>query len=127
MCIVDAVAGHGHDFAVRLQGLDDAELLLRHDPREDRRGAHVQSKLGFAELLELRPGEEVRRIDARLAGDGPCSGRVVARDHDHPDACRPALAHCLRHALAERIGKAHKTNELEDEVVLRVRPGLPGE
>src|SRR5476649_624468 len=36
--VVDAVPGHGHDLTIRLQRVDDAELLLRHDPRENGRG-----------------------------------------------------------------------------------------
>ena len=34
--VVDAVAGHGHDVPLLLQGLHDGELLLRRDPGVDR-------------------------------------------------------------------------------------------
>ena len=34
--VVDAVTGHGDDLAVRLERLDDAQLLLGHDAGEDR-------------------------------------------------------------------------------------------
>ncbi len=33
--VVDPVAGHRNDRAAGLQGLDDPQLLFRHDPGED--------------------------------------------------------------------------------------------
>ena len=125
--IVDAVSGHGHDLAARLERVDDTELLLRHDPREHGRGTYAPSQLCFAQLLELFAGHEVFGVEARLTGD--CSGgrRVVAGDHDHLDAGRPAFAHRIGHARPQRIGKADEAQELEREIVLRVRPWLPRE
>ena len=63
--IVDAVAGHRHDLAVRLERVDDAELLLRHDPREHGRRAHPLP-IRFAQLLEFFAGDELFGVEARL-------------------------------------------------------------
>ena len=59
--VVGAVAGHGHELALRLLVLDEAHLRLGR-----------------------RLGEEV--VDAGLAGDGRGGARVVAGDHDRADA-----------------------------------------
>ena len=125
--VVDAVAGHGHDFAVRLERVDDAQLLLRHDPREHGRGSHALCQIRVAQLLELFARHEVFGVEPRLTGDGSGRRRIVAGDHDHLDASRPAFAHGIGHARPQRIGKADQTQELEREIVLRVRPRLPGE
>src|SRR5581483_1559807 len=42
--VVDPVTGHRDDLAVCLQRLDDAQLLLREDPRKDGRGTYPTSK-----------------------------------------------------------------------------------
>ena len=51
--IVDTVPGHRHDLAVRLERVDDTELLLRHDPREHGRGTDALGQRRFAQLIEF--------------------------------------------------------------------------
>ena len=55
--VVDAVAGHRDDFAVRLQRVDDAQLLLRHDAREHVGHVDPLRELGVGQLRELGAGQ----------------------------------------------------------------------
>src|SRR6516225_566263 len=84
--IVDTVPGHSHDFAIRLERVDDTELLLRHDPSKHRRGAHAESQFGVAQLLELFTCCAIFGVEAGLARDCFCRRWMVASDHDHFDA-----------------------------------------
>ena len=86
------------------------------------------SRTRVAHGLEFRAGDHrVRRLEADLPGDGPRRSRVVARDHDHPDAGRPALLQRLGHRGAGRVGEPHQPQEGEVEIVLRRGPFFPAE
>ena len=106
--VVDAVAGHGDDFAVGLQRIDDAQLLFGHDPREHgcafARAAPVRRSLSASSSLS---GHEIVGVEAGLPGDRPGGRRIVAGDHHHPDAGGAALGDGGGHALraADRRGR----------------------
>ena len=78
--VVDAVAGHEHDLAVRLLALDDRELVGRRHPRVD----------------VLRPHAERLRDRMRRRG-------VVAGQHRHPDPGAGRGPHGLGGAVAQRV------------------------
>src|SRR3990170_4047536 len=61
--IVDPIPGDGHDVSVRLQGFDDAELVLGADPREHVRLADDGAQLVARHPLELRAGHDARVPD----------------------------------------------------------------
>ena len=83
-CVVDAVAGHGDDLALLLQGLDQQHLVLGCDPADHADVVDAGQPFLFAERGEL--GAEHRLAgDAQLLGDGGAGGDVVAGDHPHPD------------------------------------------
>ena len=89
--VVDAVAGHRHDLAQPLQGLDDAHLVARLDPREHRDVAHTSGQRRVVERVELdtrdhRVGAGVCGQDPHAPSDRRAGGRMVARDHLHRDA-----------------------------------------
>ena len=90
--IVHAVAGHGHDFAVGLEGVDQAQFLFRHDPGKDIDRPDPLLKLGVIHPVQLGPGDHfVHGCQADLPGDVLGRARIVAGDHHHPDAGGVAL------------------------------------
>ena len=89
--VVDAVAGHGDDLAIGLQRIDDPQFLLGHDAREDGHDLHALRQLGIAHALELAAGHDVLGLELGLRGDRARRCRVVAGDHDDPDAGRAAF------------------------------------
>ena len=115
--IVDAVAGHGDDLAVGLQRLDDAQLLLGHDAREDGDGAARAAparRRSSASSSCARDNVSCRR--ARPGARWPGGRRIVAGDHHHPDAGGAAFgAPPSGTTRPQRIGKADEAEELERE------------
>ena len=103
--VVDAVAGHRDDLAVRLERVDDAQLLLGHDPREHRRGcARARPAPSSLSVSSSSPVTTSSASSPACARDRPGGRRVVAGDHHHPDAGRPAFARRrrARSAAADR-------------------------
>jgi len=88
--VVDTVAGHRDDFALRLECPHDAQLVLRRGARVDVDITGHQRQLVLTHRVQVGPGQRlhsaVRPHDAEFAGDGHRSALVVAGDHLHPDA-----------------------------------------
>lgn len=59
--VVDTVAGHGYDLALRGQGLDDPQLVLRGHPGIDRSRSDQLRKPG---IVELSGGVAIIRVGA---------------------------------------------------------------
>src|SRR4029434_5939091 len=93
--IVHTVAGHGDDHAVGLPGAYDAELVLGRDARVHGHAGHPPRQLVLGRPLELRTDHDLlaRLQDAQLPRDGARGVRVVAGDHDGPDAGTRAPRH----------------------------------
>ncbi len=79
--IVDAVAGHGHEFALVLQGSDDLDLLLRGHPGIEAHRFDLPRELRQAHARQFRPGQDraVGLGDTQTHGDGARGGGMVAR------------------------------------------------
>ena len=105
---LDAVAGHRHDIAARLQRLDDAQLLRRMHAREDGDARQLLLQFGLVHALELGAPGLGEAQDLRLAdGGGPCARIVIRKDHrfiPRHRAVHPFQANDQRHAGA---GSAH--------------------
>ena len=67
--VVHAVAGHGDDVAVSLEGVDDPQLVLGRDPGVHRDVARRGPQLIIVETLDVGAGE---RASSRV---GRCRGR----------------------------------------------------
>ena len=72
--IVDAVPRHGHDFAVRLQGADDPQLVFGRDA-----GVDVDASDGLAELLRRQPDQGAGFRDVLLLILARCPERARPR------------------------------------------------
>jgi hypothetical protein len=73
--VVDAVAGHGHHLAIGLQGLHEAQLLLRLDAGKDIDLARRAAQLVRVQHGQFAAGQHRARLRrCRAAGDGavPC-------------------------------------------------------
>jgi hypothetical protein len=86
--IVHAVAGHGGEFAGRLQRADDADLLLRVDAGVDADVLHLRGEVRVGEGGQLDAADDAAALveDAEPLGDGARRGRMVAGDHHRHDA-----------------------------------------
>jgi hypothetical protein len=93
----------------RLRAFDDAHLLLGSDAgEEDLRGCRGQLQLRLGQAAQGSPLND-RRVpldEADLAGDREAGVRVVAGDHDDPDARRAAAGDGLRHLGPGRVVEA---------------------
>ena len=114
--IVDAVASHRHDFAVRLERLDDAQFLLGHDAGENRR---LADPLRAAPLSSMRssslpaiiwPGSKPPPCAHRLGGL-----RIVSGDHDDANAGLAAFPNRRQDTVdaADRQGRPAREYERE--------------
>ena len=109
--VVDAVAGHGHDSALRLQAAHDFRFLLGQDFGID-------------------------FVDAELGGNGFGGGAAIAGEHDDADAFGVQLANALAAWMslmgsATTIDPANRpstatriTASPAPQVALRQRPGI---
>ena len=110
--IVNAVAGHGHDVPVLLEGAHDAQLVCGRNARKDvdRRGVPVQFGLGHR--IQLGAGDHASALqDAELAGDGLRRHGVIAGDHDDPDAGPFAACHGILGLRSRRVDHAGQPEE----------------
>ena len=98
--IVDAIAGHRDDLAISLVGVDDAQLLVRRDPREHTGRFDPAGQFHLVQLLELFAGHEIAAFEPGLMRDRACGRRIVTGDHDGLDAGGPAFADRLDDAGA---------------------------
>ena len=92
-CVIDPIAGHRDDFALRFQGFDDQQFLLRLDACE-----HLASLHALLQFGRRHRGQQIASDHALLAGQQTglgrnrgCGARVIAGDHQHPDACAMAF------------------------------------
>jgi hypothetical protein len=89
---------------------------------EHRCGPHLFAEFLIVHPRESIPGEDFIGIEARLACDGAGCCRVIAGDHDHPDARRAALLDRADNTRTQGIGEANQAQEFEREIPLRLRP-----
>src|SRR3546814_5439498 len=79
--IVDAVAGHGDNLALRLQSANDAKLVLWAGPGEDRDAVDDPFEVPIRKLLDIQAGHHLRIVgEIELARDGECGCGMVAGD-----------------------------------------------
>ncbi len=88
--VVHAVAGHRHDVVLLLEGVDQADLVLRGHSGDHAELGEPGGELLVGEGGELRAGEGVTS-DAQLLADGRRGDGVVAGDHPDLDAGAVAL------------------------------------
>nr|WP_232547115.1 hypothetical protein [Propioniciclava soli] len=117
--VVHAVAGHGDHLVAALQGLHQAELVLRRDP-----GEHVVllgdvGQFLIRQLLQLGAGDRGDLVgQGQLAADGLGGARVVAGDHLDVDAGAAAQLDGLDGFGTRRVDDAD--DALEGEALARI-------
>ena len=105
--VVDAVARDGHDMTGSLDEVDDARLVRRVHPAEDRAAGqrvreHVLVAHG-AELLFGDDGQAVVVVESCLPRDGFRGAGEVSGDDVHLDARIERSAHRIGHLIPNRI------------------------
>ena len=94
-CVVDAVAGHGHDGIVGLPGADDAQLVRSSDT-----GIHGDLRDALRQLVvgqrSSSPPDSATSSASRCRAprNGERGVRMVAGDHHHADTRGATLGHC---------------------------------
>jgi hypothetical protein len=103
--VVDAVARHRHDVTERAVRVHDAELLLGRGAREHPQAHGFGAKRVVAHLGELGAGDDAvpRSPQVELLGDGDGRDRMIARDHDDPDARLVAHANGFFDGASRRV------------------------
>ncbi len=111
--VIYAVAGHGHDIALALPSLHDADLVLRRNARIDGDLFEhlVQLVVAHSVQLHARDGDVAVAHDADLTRDSRGGHLVVARDHDRLDAGADSVRHCLTALLTRRVDHRHQTDK----------------
>ena len=107
--VVHAVACHGHHFAVGLQRLNNAQLLVRRDACTHRDVAQALTQGRIAQAVEFFAAQRGAFGQPGLPCDFAGGDREVARDHDDLDARRLAVGHGLRNFGAQGVGQADQT------------------
>ena len=121
-CVVHPVARHRNDLAIGFQSIHQPQLLLRDHPGKDVDRSHPPLELGVVDLVQIGAGDDfIDGREPRLTGDALRRGRMIAGNHDHPDACRVALLHGSGNSRAYWIGQADEAQERKREVVLLAR------
>ena len=110
--VVDAVAGHRHDLARALERAHEPQLVLGSDAREHRGLPRGAVERMVVERVELATRERCAR-QPESRGDRAGGRHVVAGDHLHVDARRPAGAHRSQRGLARRIDERGESEEPE--------------
>ncbi len=122
--IVDAVAGHRNDTALRLQRLHDAQLVLRTGPREHGRRIDRLLEFRVRQLVDIGAREDARRLaEPQLSRNGFGGRGMIARDHLDGDAGCLALRDGCHSLVARRIDETD--NAEENEPVLDVAHRKP--
>ena len=120
--VVNAVAGHCHDFAAGAQHLHEAQFLHRLQARAQVDVAQALAQLRVVERVDFRAGDDVGAFaQADLARDRACGGRVVAGHHDDADAGGAAFGDRGGDFRPRRIDEADQAEEAEIEIVLAAR------
>jgi hypothetical protein len=108
--VVDAVAGHRHDVAGRLQRPDRGELLRGPDPAED-----VRRRQRAADILLAQRGSVAGRAAGRYPGpprDRRRRARRVAGQHLDRDALAEQVPHRRGGVLAQLLGQHQQRGRL---------------
>ena len=114
--IVHAIAGHGDNFALRLQGFHNADFLRRIDPGVDLHLHHALQQGRIVQRGQVLPGQHLRlRVghDAQALRNGARGGRMVAGDHDRRDARADAVTHGGGGLGARRVDQRDQTEKLQ--------------
>ena len=124
--IVDAVAGHGDDFAIGLEGVHQPQLLFGHDAGKQADVLNAPRQLFVRPLVQLGSADGlIGMAEADLPPDVLRGRGIVSRDHHHPDSGAVALLDCLGDPGPNRVGEPDQAQELEiDRVLLRRQLGL---
>src|SRR5829696_5357825 len=116
--VVYAVAGHGNDVVLVLQGFDYIEPVLRRDPRVDGHLLDEVLQPPFAYASEVPSRQDAPCFafgpvigDAELARDGPSGQRVVARHHYGSDTRSLAGFHGIFGLGSGRVDHADHAEE----------------
>ena len=83
-CVVDPVAGHGHDLALLAEGLDHQHLVLGGHASDHADVVDAIETLGLGHRGQVG-AEDGLPGDAQLLGDGRTGDHVVSGDHPHAD------------------------------------------
>ena len=111
--VIHTVPGHRNHGAMRLECLDDAQLLRRHDAGEDADAGDGRRKLGLAHALNRRAVQHILALKPGPARDRAGRDGIIAGDHDHADARRLALADSCGNGGAQRIGERRQAEQRE--------------
>ncbi len=87
--------GHRNHFAVALERLDDAQLLLRRDPCKHGGLTNASGKIFDGERGHFCARQHVAVGNAGFVSDRPSGLRIVSRDHHDSNARGPAFANGL--------------------------------
>ena len=118
--IVYAVAGHGDHFAVGLQGLHQAQLVLGAGAGKDIDIGHHVAQGGIVQQFDFGPCQRrFAQANAQLGTNGAGGFAVVAGDHLHANARCVAFGHG-RHGFG--AGRVHAAQQAKQgEAALHVR------
>src|SRR5215813_14921659 len=116
--IVDAIAGHGDDLALRFQTVHDPKFLLRHDPGEHIAAPEPVSERSIAELLHLIAGQHDFGFETCLTCYGACRCRVIASNHNDSDSSGNTFGDRSLHTWPNGVSEAHQSEELKIKVAL---------
>ncbi len=117
--VVGAVAGHGHDLVVGLQGLDESLLVHRTCACDDLHVAYALAQGGVVEFGEFHTGDDVGVAvgpvvpESYLTADLAGRAGGVAGDNLHLDACVKYFADCVGHVGADGVGDGCHAEELQ--------------
>ena len=111
--IVDPVASHGHELALRLKCLNQHQLLGGGGARH-----HIDGRVLLEDLLRIvlglhHHGGRGAAAQADGSGNGDGCGRMVSGDHDDTHARGHALCDRLTNAIANRVLEGQQTSEGE--------------
>ena len=107
--IVDSIAHVSDDVAAMFQRHDDAVLLRRRHPREDRGHLGDVRQRGIAHALQFIAEHDLARFEADLAADVRCDEVPIAGDDLHLHSVPPQRGQGFGGIRQRRVGKGQKT------------------
>ncbi len=120
--VVHAVTGHRHDFAVRFERIDDAELLFRHDTGKHPDILYPGGEFGVRHAVQFGAGDDAMAVgDSGLARNRQRRGRIVAGDHDDLDTGGAAFGDGGRHGIPERILESQEADAAQFQIMVSIR------
>ena len=119
--VVDPVAGHGHQFAPRLPGPYDTDLVLRGHPGVDRDLGGKLPQLTVTHSVDDAPLYRLGAVcqDTDLSGDGGSGGPVVSGDHNRPDPGGDARGDRRFGLFPGRVHHGDQSQEIHAALILR--------